>query len=106
MIAIDYTRDRGSTRRASARRREGDRFESRSDTASQLKTLKIRLNSLPCTVRTSQTKVVQSKGGLKINLTLYLTFYQTIFYVSCYLSIYLSNKLKHPIIILSISPCI
>ena len=28
------TRDRGSTRSASARRREGDRFESRSDTAS------------------------------------------------------------------------
>ena len=32
--ATTKTRDRGSTRSASARRREGDRFESRADTAS------------------------------------------------------------------------
>ena len=30
---LSYTRDRGSTRSASARRRESDRFESKSDTA-------------------------------------------------------------------------
>ena len=34
ILTLNVTRDRGSTRSASARRREGDRFESRSDTAS------------------------------------------------------------------------
>ena len=33
-ISFLVTRDRGSTRSASARRRKGDRFESRADTAS------------------------------------------------------------------------
>ena len=34
ITSVDQTRDRGSTRSASARRQEGDRFESRADTAS------------------------------------------------------------------------
>ena len=34
IVTISWTRDRGSTRSASARRREGDRFESRSNTVS------------------------------------------------------------------------